>query len=265
MTGVVAEPSRPWSDVWESVRTTLLLGRRELRTTIRMPEVFVPNLIIPVVWFFIMVASLDTIVSRGGVGNWAGFQLPVAIVFATMSGSAGLNLVTDIERGYFDKLLLTPASRMSILIGGMGGDLLRITAQGALVVALALLTGVDVATGIAGAVAMVVIAALWGLAFSAAGFAIALRTGSSQATQSMYFLFVPVMFLTTTFAPLEAMSGWLRAVAIVNPVTYILDGLRALTLEGWSLDRLAVTLAVVTGVGAVTIGAALRALLGRVR
>ena len=97
-----------------------------------------------------MTASLDTVASHGGLTDWAGFQLPVAVVFATMSGSAGLNLATDIERGYFDKLLLTPVSRVAILVGAMAGDLLRIVAQAALVMGLAMASGVDVATGALG-------------------------------------------------------------------------------------------------------------------
>lgn len=249
----------------DGLRATVLLGRRELRTGLRMPEVYVPNLLVPVLWFFVIVGSLDTIATRGGIAGWEAFQLPVAIVFATMSGSVGLNMVTDIERGYFDKLLLTPVSRLAILVGGMGGDLARITAQGATVVTIALVAGVDLATGLPGAAALVALGGLWGLAFSAAGFAVALRTGSAQATQSMWFLFVPVLFLTTTFAPLDAMSGWLRAVAVVNPVTYVLDGMRALTLTGWDTDRLAVAVGVSAGLGAVTVAAALWALRTRLR
>lgn len=61
-----------------------------------------------------------------------------------------------------------------------------------------------------GAGALVTLGVLWGLAFSAAGFAVALRTGSAQATQSMWFLFVPILFLTTTFAALRALRTRVR-------------------------------------------------------
>ncbi|HEY5856208.1 MAG TPA: ABC transporter permease [Aldersonia sp.] len=246
------------------IEATLLLGRREIRSTLRAPEVFVPNLLIPVAWFFIMTASLDTVATRGGLADWAGFQLPVAVVFATMSGSAGLNLVTDIERGYFDKLLLTPVSRAAILVGAMAGDLLRILVQATLVVGLAMASGVDVATGALGAAVVVLVAALWGAAFSAIGFAVAIRTGSPQAMQAVWALFVPLLFMTTTFAPLEAMAGWLRVVASLNPVTYILDGLRALTITGWELDRLIWALITTGAVGAVTFGLAFAALRRRI-
>jgi len=246
------------------IRATLLLGRREIRSTVRAPEVFVPNLLIPVAWFFIMTASLDTVASHGGLTDWAGFQLPVAVVFATMSGSAGLNLATDIERGYFDKLLLTPVSRVAILVGAMAGDLLRIVAQAALVMGLAMASGVDVATGAPGAAVIVGVAVLWGTAFSAIGFAVAIRTGSPQAMQAVWALFVPLLFMTTTFAPLHAMADWLRIAATLNPVTYILDGMRALTVTGWELDRLTAALLTTGAVGAATLGLAFAALHRRI-
>jgi hypothetical protein len=83
-----------------------------------------------VAWLFIMTASLDTVASHGGLTDWAGFQLPVAVVVATMNGSAGLNLATDIERGYFDKLLLNPVRRVAILVGAMAGNPPRIVPHG---------------------------------------------------------------------------------------------------------------------------------------
>jgi len=226
---------------------------------------FIPNLIVPIFFFYVMVGSLEEFANRSGVQNWEAFQLPVAIMFAVTSGSAGLNMVADIESGYFDKLLLTPASRLSILLGAMGADFLRIVAQGLLVVAVAMITGTDFATGVVGGVVMVLIASVAGIAYSAVGFGIALKTGNAQTTQSIWTLWIPLMFLSTTFAPLEALSGWLRAAATVNPMTYILRGLRELSAHGWDTGEIGVALVTVAALGTVTLTLALRALMGRVR
>jgi ABC-2 type transport system permease protein len=257
--------TEPWNSVREAFRATLYLGLREVRTSIRTPAYFIPNLIIPIFFYFVMVGSLQEFANRSGVANWKAFQLPVSLMFATMSGSAGLNMVADVEGGYFDKLLLTPANRLSILLGAMGADFLRIIAQGLLVVAVALLTGMDFATGVVGAVVMVLIASVAGIAYSGIGFGIALKTGNAQATQSIWALWVPFMFLTTAFAPLDALSGWLRAAATFNPMTYILRGLRELSTQGWDLGEIGVALITVAALGAVTLTFALRALIGRVR
>jgi ABC-2 type transport system permease protein len=255
----------PWNHTGEAVKAIVLLGGREIRTVLRTPAIAIPNLIVPIFFYFVMVGSLEEFATQAGITNWEAFQLPVAIMFAVQSGSAGLNLVVDIESGYFDKLLLTPASRLAILIGAMSADFLRIAAQATLVLLLALITGVDFATGLPGMLVMILVTSVWGLAFSAIGFGVALKTGNAQATQSIWVLFIPFMFLTTAFAPLDALSGWLKVAASFNPMTYLLDGMRALSMEGWVTSDLVKALLAVCGLGALTFTFALKALRSRVR
>ena len=209
----------PWRSGREAVRAAFLLGVREVRMSLRTPAYFIPNLIVPIFFYFVMVGALEEFAGRSGIDNWQAFQLPVAIIFAVQEGSAELNMVADIESGYFEKLLLTPAHRLSILVGAMAADFVRIMAQASLVVVIAVATGLDFATGVAGAVVLIVISSLWGLAYSVGGFAVALKTGNSQTTQSIWFMFMPLMFLTTLFAPKEALSGWLETAATFNPMT----------------------------------------------
>ena len=135
---VAARPLPTWSFWGETLRATVLLGRREIRTVLRTPAYLIPNLMVPIFFYFVMVGSLEEFATSFGIENWQAFQLPVGILFAVQSGSAGLNMVADIESGYFDKLLLTPANRLSILIGAMGADFFRIMAQATIVLAVAI-------------------------------------------------------------------------------------------------------------------------------
>ena len=129
----------PWHSGREAVRAVLLLAAREVRTASRTPAYLVPNLLVPIFFYFVIVGSLGEFAGRFGIENWEAFQLPMAIVFAVQGGSAGLNLVADIESGYFEKLLLTPAHRLSILIGAMGADFVRIMLQSAIVLIVAVI------------------------------------------------------------------------------------------------------------------------------
>ena len=255
----------PWHASRETVRAVLILGAREVRISWRTPAYFIPNLIVPLFFYFVMVGSLAEFAGRSGIENWKAFQLPVAIIFAVQGGSAGLNMVADIESGYFDKLLVTPTSRHAILVGAMAADFLRIMVQATLVLLVALATGLDFATGIPGAVMLILMSSLWGLAYSAIGFAVALKTGNAQATQSMWFLFMPFMFLTSLFAPKESLSGWLQTVADFNPLTYVLDVMRALSLTGWDAQDIGVAWLAVAIFGMATVTLALLALRSRVR
>lgn len=258
----VAEPPKRTLAEW--IRQAYYLGIREIRLAIRTPAYLIPNLIMPAVFFFILVGSLSTFAQAFEIDMEA-FQLPVAVIFAVTGGSAGLNLVMDVESGYFDKLLLTPTSRFALLVGAMGADFLRIVLQGLFIVVIGLLIGVDIATGLPGALVVVGIASLWGLAYSAIGFGVALKTGNSQVVGSMWAFQMPFLFLAPTFAPLDFLEGWLATAATYNPMTYLLDGLRALTMRGWEADTILIAVAISVGFGVITLTFAFRALLGRVR
>ena len=258
-------PLPAWNAWRQTVRATMLLGAREIRLALRTPAYLVPNLIVPIFFYFVTLGSLESFANSSGLENFEGFLLPMAILFAVQGGSAGLNMVADIESGYFDKLLLTPASRLALLVGAMLADFFRIMAQAVIVLLVALATGLSFETGALGAIALVVIASFFGLAYSGIGFAIALKTGNAQATQSMWFLFMPLLFLTTLFAPKEALSGWLSTAATFNPMTYILQGLRSLSMEGWDATDIGVALLVIAVWAFVSIGLAFLALKGRLR
>ncbi len=106
--------------------------------------------------------------------------------------------------------------------------------------------------------------ALWGLAFAGFPYAIALKTGNPAAVNSSFLLFFPFAFLTTTFLPEEALTGWLATVATYNPVTYVLAGLRSLISEGWVWDDLAKGLVAILVIMAISFGMASAALRGRI-
>ena len=254
-----------WNPWRQALRATMLLGGREVRLALRTPMYLVPNLLVPIFFYFIMLGSLKDFANQAGLSNWEGFLLPMSLIFAVQGGSAGLNMVADIESGYFDKLLLTPASRLALLVGAMMADFVRIMAQAFIVLLVAVGAGLHFETGVPGAIVMVVLASFFGLAYSGIGFTMALKTGNAQATQSMWFLFMPFMFLTTMFAPKEALSGWLSTAATFNPMTYVLQGLRSLSLEGWDAGDLAASMATIVVWAGLSIGAAFLALRGRVR
>jgi ABC-2 type transport system permease protein len=244
----------------------LSVAGRAVRRLPREPEAIVPALIVPVFFYVVNVGALGSFAeSAGAVPDFKAFQLPVAIIFAVTGISQASALVTDIQDGYFDRLLMTPISRLALLLGLMVADLVLVISLCIPVVVLGFATGVRFETGVLGVVLFVLLAGFWGLVFTGFPYAIALKTGNPGAVNSSFILFFPFAFLTTSFLPKDALSGWLAAIATVNPVTYLLQGLRALITEGWVWSDIALAVLCVVGVGVVSIGLALAALRGRVR
>jgi ABC-2 type transport system permease protein len=244
----------------------LSVAGRAVRRLPREPEAIVPALIVPVFFYVVNVGALGTFAENAGaVPDFKAFQLPVAIIFAVTGISQASALVTDIQDGYFDRLLMTPISRLALLLGLMVADLVLVISLCIPVLVLGFATGVGFETGVLGVLLFVLMAGLWGLVFTGFPYAIALKTGNPGAVNSSFILFFPFAFLTTSFLPKDALSGWLAAIATVNPVTYLLQGLRSLITEGWVWSDIAVAFLAVLGVGVVSIGLALAALRGRVR
>ena len=119
------------------LRDTYILMVRSLREAMRQPFIELGNIFIPVFFFFVTIGSLQKVAGKAfGVDDWVGFQLPVALLQAVAVGTAGSGLVTDIQRGYFDKLALTPAPRISLILGRMAPFILLIVLTIGAIVAL---------------------------------------------------------------------------------------------------------------------------------
>ena len=119
-------------------------------------------------------------------------------------------------------------------------------------------------TGLPGLLLFLLLAGAWGLAFTASLRHRAKNRQHPAAVNSSFILFFPFAFLTTTFLPQEALTGWLSTIADYNPVTYLLEALRSLISEGWSIGPLLRGIGAISAVAAVSFTLAMTALKGRV-
>jgi ABC-2 type transport system permease protein len=228
-----------------------LLGRRAVREVVRMPEATIPTLFIPLFFLAVNIGQVsktfpDSTPFLHGQG-YAAFQLPVSLLFAVSTATSGLALVTEIDNGYFDKLLVAPIRRSSIIFGRLAADLVRGVMLSVLVILVGLAFGVEIRSGLLGAAVLVVMAALWGVAYAGIGLLVALRSRSVQATNASFLVFFPLLFLTPNFVPFDRLTGLMEGLARANPVSYVIEGLRSLILEGWDAGKLGVCMAVIVG------------------
>lgn len=242
----------------------LLLGRRAVREIGRYPEATIPTLFIPI---FFLAVNLGQIAKTFPSStpflmgqSYVAFQLPVSIVFASATATSGLALVTEIDNGYFDKLLVTPIRRSSIILGRLAADLVRGIATSVLVLLVGIAFGARVTTGLPGAAVLVLLGAGFGVAYAGFAILIALRTRNVQATQSSFLLFFPLLFLTPNFVPFSRLSSLMDTLAHINPISYVIVGLRALVIDGWNLGQIGVAIGVILAMGAILTGLSLLAI-----
>ena len=209
------------------------LAGRTIRESLRQPGVEITNVFIPLFFLAVSTAAIGEVAGNAfNVDNYLGFQLPVAVLQAVAgsSSASGIAIVTDMERGYFDKLLLTPASRWSLIIGRVTADAVRAIFFSVIMVIAALAFGSGMMAGAGGVVVILLMAGIFGAAYSGIGIFVAMRTGNAQAAQASFLLFFPLLFMAPAFAPKEIFADWLQWIATVNPVTYMMEGIRELVI-----------------------------------
>ncbi len=227
----------------------LLLARRSVREIARYPAATIPALFIPLFFLAVNIGQVSktfppsTPFLHGQ--SYVAFQLPVSLMFAVATATSGLALVTEIDLGYFDKLLAAPIRRSSIIFGRLAADLVRGILGSTIVLVAGLALGAHVESGVLGAVVIVLLAAMFGVGYAGFGILVALRTRNVQATNTSFLLFFPLLFLTPNFVPFDRLSPLMEALARANPVSYVIEGLRSLVIEGWDLDKLAASVAVI--------------------
>lgn len=244
----------------ELVRETYYLYLRSMKIWLRLPVAVFPPIFISAFLFLVFSASFKNVTSLPGfpASDYNAFLTSMIIVQAVVfSGSdAGFSMMTDMLSGYFDKLLLAPIHRFSILFGALLVAATRALAQAVVIVLIAAGLGVHFETGVVGVIVLILAASAFGVVWSCLGIIIALKTKSAQATQASFTLFFPFIFLTTGFMPKEFLSGWFKTAATVNPVTYVLDAMRALVITGWDWSTLLTGVGVLAGMTAFLIAGA---------
>jgi ABC-2 type transport system permease protein len=212
------------------------LGRRALSVQFRRAQLLMPTFVLPL--FLLAVIASGTSAARGlrgfpDVESYLGFVVPGTIVQgALLAGlTSGTALASDIEFGFFDRLLAAPVHRTSLVLGRLCGTLGLAVVQATWFLAVALLFGARYPGGVPGAVAAVALAALTAVGIGGIACAIAIRTGSMSLMQSIFpFVFV-LLFTAPAFFPRELLSPALRDVSPYNPLTYVVEAVRGL-LQG---------------------------------
>lgn len=233
------------------IRDSLLLGGRAIREALRTPDSLFPTIFIPMFFLVVNVGqaarifpSTDTPFLEGQ--SYGAFQLPASLLLAASFGSAALYLTEEIEGGYFDKLRSTPISRTALLLGRLFSEFVKTMVVATLMIAISLLFfDIHVESGILGFLLLITIVSVWGIVFSGLLQLVALRTRSAAATQGASMIFFPLLFVTPNFVPREQLTRPMEIAATWNPVTYVMEAVRSLILEGFEGDKLAKGFAVI--------------------
>jgi ABC-2 type transport system permease protein len=251
-----------------SAAAYLSLSRRSMMNVVRQPIAIVPSMMFPLLFLALSSAALARSTSLPGfppVDSFLQFLITTTIIQATMFGSigAGANMASDIEGGFFERLIATPVSRTSILVGRVAGAVSLAFAQALVIFLIGLLFGFRPVGGVVGMFLVALVAAIFAGAIGSIAVAFGLRTGSTEAVQGSFPLLFALLFLSSAFFPRSLMTGWFRTVADYNPISHLIEGLRAQLIYGIRFDDFLISAAIALGIFVFGVLAAHRALQGR--
>jgi ABC-2 type transport system permease protein len=227
------------------------LARRSILRTLRQPAQIVPPIIFPLILLSVNVGGLESATKLPGfpADNYLDFAIGMAFMQGALFAmvSSGSDLARDVETGFLKRLALTPMQRIALLIGQLAGQLVLSLVCCLVYLAVALAFGMHVKAGFAGLLVVIALAMVIAVGFGALGALVGLRAGSGEAVQGFFPLFFVALFLSSTSLPRNLMEqDWFRTIATYNPVSYLVEGLRAPIIAGWDGEALAMGFGIAT-------------------
>lgn len=209
-----------------NARVAAAIAGRSLMLIPRVPSTFVPSLVMPLFLTVAMAGAFSGLVLLPGFP--ADKSIDWFIPMTTLQGGAfagittGMGIARDLESGFYDRLLSSPATRSALLAGPLLASVLRAAIPLSILVVIALAAGANFHGGVA-TVGTLGIATL-GMAYVGGAWAIglALRFKSQQAAPLMQTGIFLLVFLSTAQMPIHLLTGWLHTVARFNPMTNVL-------------------------------------------
>jgi ABC-2 type transport system permease protein/oleandomycin transport system permease protein len=242
MTAVAAQAGAPGAPVspglltqarW-AVSDTLTITRRNLLVWMRVPAYIVFTVIQPVMFVLMFRYVFGGAIPVPGT-SYVNFLMPGIIgqtaAFATF-GTA-IALAQELKKGVIDRLKSMPMARSAVLAGRLVADTARMLVTILIIIGVGYAVGFRFQKGVVPAILMVVLAVAFGVAICVIAAFTGLAIGDEESVQAFGLIWLfPITFVSSAFVPIQTMPGWLQAFANNQPVTYVIDTMRALALGG---------------------------------
>ncbi|WP_369354763.1 ABC transporter permease [Lysinibacillus capsici] len=213
-------------------KTWVLLGRL-MRNIMRSPDTIITVAITPIIMMLLFVyvfgGAIDT-----GTANYVNYLLPGILLMAIASGCAytSARLFTDRKSGLMARFIAMPIKRSSVLWAHVLASLISNALTVVVVILVALLMGFRSSTDLFNWFAIAGILGLFTLALTWLAVIPGLAAGTMEGATAYSYPLIFLPFISSAFVPTETMPTIIRAFAENQPVTSIVNAIRALLYEG---------------------------------
>lgn len=206
-------------------------AQRTVLQYIRSPQLLVVNAVTSVMFLLVFRYVFGGAINSGPF-NYANFLISGLCAVAGLFAGGVVGVAEDSESGFFDRLRSLPLQRSAVLVGRSLADTALISWNIVVTVVVGFAVGFRPTGGVGGFVAGLALSVVFASAFSWLHIFMGLASGTAQAAQGMQFAVFPLIFVSSAYVPVESMPGWLQPIAQHQPVTAMVDAVRALMLGG---------------------------------
>ncbi|MFN2582575.1 MAG: ABC transporter permease [Candidatus Dormibacteria bacterium] len=215
------------------ISDSFVMMRRNLLVWLRVPAYIVFTIVQPVIFVLLFRYVFGGAIQVQVPGGYVSYLMPgitgQTAAFATFA--TAIALAQEAKQGVVDRLRSLPMARSSFLIGRLGADAIRMLVTILVIVGVGYAVGFRFQNGVPSAIGMVLLAELFGvtLACVAAYIGLAIRDEESVQAFGLIWLF-PLTFVSSAFVQVSSMPSWLQGFANNQPVTLVINTMRALAL-----------------------------------
>ncbi|WP_017599314.1 ABC transporter permease [Nocardiopsis lucentensis] len=244
-------------DVW-------IVFQRQGRLVLRRPALILFGMLQPVLYLALFSPLLEGLGGPTGEGSWRWFVPGLLVMLALFaSGFAGFGLLPELASGAHERLLVSPVSRVALLLGRVLADAAMMFTQMLLILALVVAFGLRIPP--LGAVVGLALLVVLGVGLSTLSYLVALAVRQTYVfAPIVQGALMPLMLLSGVLLPMDLAPGWLYALSRLNPVSYVVDAERALFAGEWG-PAVGVGWAVALGLAVVALAVGGRAVRGSAR
>ncbi|MGI8777154.1 MAG: FHA domain-containing protein [Acidimicrobiales bacterium] len=240
----------------------MAVAGRILRSVLQQPKHFLKSVAVAGFFFVVIAGALQHVELSALELKSSSVVFPLVVLLA-VSGVSGASLVGGyMQRGLVDRLLLSSSRRLPVLIGCLMADFALAGLAVLPAILLGLVYGLGFEAGVGGVVAIIVLAEAWGAAWGAIWYGVTFRTANPEHGRLAYEIFFLALFFSPVLVPRDVMTSWLGRASLFNPVTYLVEAIRSLQVDGWrgsTLAKAGVAVVVVGVVGIILAWTAMRA------
>jgi ABC-type multidrug transport system permease subunit len=233
-----------------SRKIAVAVAWRSIHNFLTNPAFLAPAIVFPLFFFVAFAGGLSAIANTPGFDfptGYTAFQFVFVLLQSAAFGGVftGFGIARDFETGFARRYLLAASNRGAIVAGYALAALVRALITWTVLTTVALVAGMEVAGSAVELVGLYALAVLVNLSATLWAAGVAMRVRSIQGGPLMQFPAFLILFLAPVYVPLELLSGWIHAVASVNPVTALLEAGRGFISGEPTVVALAFALAVV--------------------